>query len=113
MSSTGSTHFEIRLDHSEGAMLRCLGLIQRRGYTITEMAMRPCADGQALSMVIDTNGRSAETLMRQIQRLHDVVSVRNHEEALPHHSLADYMRAFSRFLPMPARTPEPATEIGR
>ena len=108
-----STHFEIRLDHSEGAMLRCLGLIQRRGFTISEMAMRGHADGQILTAVIDTSGRSAETLMRQIQRLHDVVSVRNHEEALPHHSLADYMRAFSRFLPMPARTPEPATEMGR
>lgn len=108
-----STHFEIRVDHSEGAMLRCLGLIQRRGYTITEMAMRGHADGQILSVVIDTRGRSAETLMRQIQRLHDVTSVRNHEEALPNHSLADYMRAFSRFLPMPARMAEPATEMGR
>lgn len=108
-----STHFEIALDHSEGAMLRCLGLIQRRGYTITEMAMRGHAEGQVLSLVIDTNGRSAETLLRQIQRLHDVSSVRNHAEALPQHSVADYMRAFSRFLPMPARSPEPATEMGR
>ncbi len=108
-----TTHFEIRFDHSEGALLRCLGLIQRRGCTITEMAMRPHADGQVLSAVIDTHGRSVETLLRQIQRLHDVTSVRNHEQALPHHSLADYMRAFSRFLPTPARTPQPATEMGR
>lgn len=108
-----STHFEIRFDHSEGAMLRCLGLIQRRGCTITEMAMRPHAEGQVLSLIIDTKGRSAETLARQIQRLHDVRCVRNHAEALPDHSLADYMRAFSRFLPMPAPMPEPATEMGR
>ena len=108
-----STHFEIRLDHSEGALLRCLGLIQRRGHSITEMAMRGHADGQVLSLVIDTHGRSAETLLRQIQRLHDVSSVRNHEDALPHHSLADYMRAFSRFLPMPSRAPEPATQTSQ
>ena len=108
-----STHFEICFDHSEGALLRCLGLIQRRGYSVTEMAMRAHPDGQILSVAIDTNGRSPQTLMRQIQRLHDVVSVRDHADALPHHSLADYMRAFSRFLPMPGRVPEPATEMGR
>ena len=107
-----STHFEIRFDHSEGALLRCLGLIQRRGYTVTEMAMRAHPDGQILTVAIETNGRSAETLMRQIQRLHDVRSVHNHADALPQHSLADYMRAFSRFLPMPSRQPQPATEMG-
>ena len=108
-----TTHFEIRFDHSEGALLRCLGLIQRRGYSVNEMAMRSHPDGPVLSVAIDTNGRSAETLLRQVQRLHDVRSVRDHADALPHHSLADYMRAFSRFLPMPARMPEPASEMGR
>ncbi len=80
-----STYFEVRLDHSEGAMLRCLGLIQRRGYTITEMAMRGHVEGQVMSLVIETHGRSADTLMRQIQRLHDVSSVRSLDEALPQH----------------------------
>ncbi|NDY95246.1 ACT domain-containing protein [Wenzhouxiangella limi] len=107
-----STQFEIRFDHSEGALLRCLGLIQRRGYSVTEMAMRAHPDGQVLSLSIDTNGRSAETLVRQIQRLHDVRSVHDHADALPQHSLADYMRAFSRFLPMPARTPQATAEMG-
>ena len=108
-----TNQFEIRFDHSEGALLRCLGLIQRRGYGVSEMAMRSHPEGQILSVAIETNGRSVETLMRQIDRLHDVKSVRNHADALPHHSLADYMRAFSRFLPMPARNPEPVTEMGR
>lgn len=108
-----STQFEIRFDHSEGALLRCLGLIQRRGYSVTEMAMRAHPDGQVMNVVIDTNGRSAETLVRQIERLHDVRSVHDHADALPNHSLADYMRAFSRFLPMPSQRAQAAVEMGR
>ncbi|MEN1727543.1 MAG: ACT domain-containing protein [Pseudomonadota bacterium] len=108
-----SSHFEIRFDHSEGALLRCLGLIQRRGYGVTEMAMRADPDGPVLTAAIEANGRSVETLARQIERLHDVRRVRNHADALPQHSLADAMRAFSRFLPILSRRLQPATEMGR
>jgi acetolactate synthase regulatory subunit len=108
-----STHFEIHFDHSEGALLRCLGLIQRRGHHITEMAMRAHPDGPVLTAAIDTNGRSPETLIRQIQRLHDVRSAQNHADVVPQHALADFMRAFSRLLPIPARRAQPATEMGR
>jgi len=108
-----STHFEIRFDHSEGALLRCLGLIQRRGHNVTEMALRAHPDGPVLTAAIETNGRSADILVRQIQRLHDVRSAQNHADALPQHAFADFMRAFSRFLPIAARRPQPATEMGR
>lgn len=107
-----SSHFEIRLDHSEGALLRCLGLIQRRGHTVTEMAMRADPDGPVLSAAIETHDRSPETLMRQLQRLHDVRSVNTHARALPQQTLADYMRALTRFLPVPARPPRPAPQLG-
>lgn len=108
-----STHFEIQFDHSEGALLRCLGLIQRRGHNVTEMAMRTDPEGPVLTAAIETNGRSAETLVRQIQRLHDVRRVDNPTDAIPQHSLADYMRAFSRFLPGLAGRPQAATGVVR
>lgn len=108
-----STHFEIRFDQSEGALLRCLGLIQRRGHCVTEMAMRSHPEGPVLTAAIETNGRSAETLMRQIQRLHDVRGVDQHGDATQQHSLADYMRAVSRFLPMLAGRPQAAAGVER
>jgi acetolactate synthase regulatory subunit len=108
-----TTHLEIHFDPSEGALLRCLGLIQRRGYRVTEMAMRAHPDGPLLTAAIEADGRSAETLVRQIERLHDVRSVSNHRDVAPSQTLADFMRAFSRFLPSSTRRPQPAVEMGR
>lgn len=71
-----TSRFEIRLQHSEGAVLRTLGLIQRRGFTIREIALEPGSGHQRLRLVLADSTRDPAVLRRQIERLHDVISVR-------------------------------------
>lgn len=91
----------LSLSAAEGALVRVLGLIERRGFAFTGMELN-CADGGlALSLKVAENGRSVEVLMRQIKRLPDV------REA----SFAPARPAFaipaSTWQPMPARAPRP------
>jgi len=65
----------IQLSSSEGAVIRALGLIERRGFTL-----KTCAVGEADGMgrdldVIVTSTRPGDLLKRQLERLHDVYSV--------------------------------------
>lgn len=71
-----TSRFEIRLQHAEGAVLRTLGLIQRRGFTIREIALEPGSGHQRLRLVLADSSRDPAVLRRQIERLHDVISVR-------------------------------------
>jgi acetolactate synthase II small subunit len=61
----------------EGAMIRLLGLIERRGFSVT--AMNAHADDAAqqveITLQLRSSGRSVETLTRQIEKLYDVRSV--------------------------------------
>ena len=65
----------IQLSSCEGAVIRALGLMERRGFTI-----KTCAVGEpnGLSRNLDvavTSDRSGDLLKRQLERLHDVISV--------------------------------------
>ena len=62
---------------AEGAMLRILGLIERRGYVIRELSMTQRPPGAALSIAIEArdDGRQPAIVVRQIGNLHDVSSV--------------------------------------
>jgi|GEM_PF-472274 len=71
-----SSRFEIRLQATEGALLRTLSLIQRRGFEVREMALRPAGGEQRLKVSLADNSRDVAVLRRQIERLHDVVDVR-------------------------------------
>jgi acetolactate synthase II small subunit len=61
----------------EGAMIRLLGLIERRGFSVT--AMNAHADDAAqqveITIHLHSSGRSVDTLTKQIGKLYDVRSV--------------------------------------
>ena len=61
----------------EGALVRLLGLIERRGFAVTSMNAHPDESAQHVEVTVSVHsaGRSVETLARQIQKLYDVRSV--------------------------------------
>ena len=68
--------FEIDLDHSEGALLRVLGTVERRGFELVELnADKPDADSYSIRLRVDSE-RDPDVLCRQLERLVDVRAVR-------------------------------------
>ena len=61
----------------EGALIRLLGLIERRGFSVTSMNAHADESAQHVEVTVHVHsaGRSVETLARQIQKLYDVRSV--------------------------------------
>ena len=63
-------HIQLRV--CEGAVIRALGMIERRGFRLDAITMGEAqGDGQALQVVV-TGDRSPNLLQRQLERLHDV-----------------------------------------
>ncbi|MBV9882132.1 MAG: ACT domain-containing protein [Sphingomonadaceae bacterium] len=66
----------------EGALVRMLGVVERRGFILrrTVMAELPCGRRATLALTVEPRGpgRSVETLARQLGRLHGVGRV--HQE---------------------------------
>ena len=76
-----SRTFEIDLDHSEGALVRVLGTVERRGFELLELsADKPDADSYSILLRLDSE-RDPDVLCRQLERLIDVRAVR----LLPEH----------------------------
>ncbi|MGB0513286.1 MAG: ACT domain-containing protein [Wenzhouxiangellaceae bacterium] len=71
-----SIRFELRLSASEGALIRALGLIQRRGFTVGAVDMRSRGEQLRVRLELAPCERCPEVLARQILRLHDVEVVR-------------------------------------
>jgi acetolactate synthase II small subunit len=94
-----STHFEIQLKSSEGALLRTLGLIQRRGFAIGDMALRANGKGQLLHLAVSAKDRCPDVLARQIARLHDVVTIERLEHEPWQATVADCARALANLVP--------------
>jgi len=61
----------------EGAIIRLLGLIERRGFSVTAMNAHSDDAAQHVEITIQVRsaGRSVDTLTRQIEKLYDVRSV--------------------------------------
>jgi acetolactate synthase II small subunit len=61
----------------EGAMIRLLGLIERRGFSVTAMNAHADDAAQQVEITIHlySSGRSVDTLTKQIGKLYDVRSV--------------------------------------
>lgn len=63
----------------EGAVLRLLGLVERRGFRVSGLVMseQPC--GKRASLVLDVEprdgNRSVDVLELQIRRLHGILGV--------------------------------------
>lgn len=65
---------ELRLARAEGAIIRTLGLIERRGFTVTAITTRSDAGSETLVLRLEvtSEGRPFDVLLRQIMRLIDV-----------------------------------------
>ena len=65
----------IQLSSVEGAVIRALGLMERRGYSLKTCSVGE-SDGTGRDLdVIVTSTRSGDLLKRQLERLHDVFFV--------------------------------------
>ncbi len=65
---------ELRLARAEGAIIRTLGLIERRGFTVTAITTRSDAGSETLVLRLEvtSEGRPFDVLLLQIMRLIDV-----------------------------------------
>ncbi len=72
----------IQLKTAEGAVLRALGLIERRGFRLETVHAREAqGDGQAMTVTVEGD-RPADLLQRQLERLHDVLWVELKQPAI-------------------------------
>ena len=63
------------ITNAEGALVRLLGTIERRGFRIDAVHSEPHPEGQRLRVALGTTARPADVLVRQLQRLIDVREV--------------------------------------
>ena len=56
----------------EGALVRVLGTIERRGFALASLSTLATPQGLRLQMTLSSDGRAAEVLLRQLRRLVDV-----------------------------------------
>jgi acetolactate synthase II small subunit len=67
---------EVLLDQAEGALLRLLGTVERRGFSLSGLSADQTEAG-ALAVRLQLDGaRDLQVLCRQIERLIDVREVR-------------------------------------
>ena len=65
----------IQLSASEGAVLRALGLIERRGFSLGKCSISEVTESGRSMEVTVSSTRPGDLLKRQLERLHDVRSV--------------------------------------
>ena len=88
-----SRRLDIELEHSEGALLRVLGTVERRGFSLLAInAGKPDADCYALQLLLDGQ-RDPQVLCRQLERLVEVRAAR----LLPETSATDEPTASEGF----------------
>lgn len=63
------------ITNAEGALVRLLGTIERRGFRIDAVHSEPHPQGTRLRVALGTTARPADVLVRQLQRLVDVREV--------------------------------------
>jgi acetolactate synthase-1/3 small subunit/acetolactate synthase II small subunit len=72
---TGRIHVDF--DAGEGALLRMIGLVERRGFAVSAVSMA-VSDGHgslSLDVVPRDAGRRLDVIANQLRRLHDVRNV--------------------------------------
>ncbi|MEM7154686.1 MAG: ACT domain-containing protein [Myxococcota bacterium] len=78
---------EIVVDLREGALVRMLGLIERRGFMPLGIATRPGREAGTLNVAlnVETKGmpRSVQVLKRHLRKLHEVRDVFAPAESVP------------------------------
>ncbi len=68
-----SQRLNLRLRPAEGAVLRVLGSIERRGFALRAIESRHAGGTIELAVTV-TGERPVEVLVRQLMRLYDVLS---------------------------------------
>ena len=66
---------ELQLTAAEGALIRVLGVIERRGFTASSVQAERDADGQWQVRMIVAGSRPGPTLAQQLEKVHDCLSV--------------------------------------
>ncbi|MEO6172528.1 MAG: ACT domain-containing protein [Arenimonas sp.] len=70
-----SRRLEITMAASEGALIRVLGTVERRGYSLNTLHVEKTNDeNMQISMEVESD-RDANVLCRQLGRLYDVQNV--------------------------------------
>lgn len=69
-----SRRLEITMAANEGALIRVLGTVERRGYSLNSLHVEKTDNSMQVSMQIESD-RDANVLCRQLDRLFDVQSV--------------------------------------
>lgn len=65
----------IQLSSTEGAVIRALGLIERRGFSLDKCSVsEPDGTGRNMEVTVSSS-RPGDLLKRQLERLHDVYHV--------------------------------------
>lgn len=72
-----SGRIEVSFTPREGAVLRMLGLVERRGFALRAIAMAEGSSAASLAMDVEARDplRRLDVLARQLERLVDVRSV--------------------------------------
>ena len=65
----------VQLSSAEGTVIRALGLIERRGFSLGKCSISEADDSGRAMQVTVTSSRPGDLLKRQLERLHDVISV--------------------------------------
>lgn len=68
----------------EGAVVRILGLVERRGFRLGAISTRPTPQGTRLSLTLASDDRAADVLLRQVARLQDVLEAALDVQRQPH-----------------------------
>ena len=65
---------EVSLTRAEGAIVRTLGVIERRGFIVNAVTTRndPQSESLVLQVEVTSRGRPFDVLLRQVLRLFDV-----------------------------------------
>lgn len=68
---------QIDFEAAEGALLRIIGLVERRGYRVRELSLTEHSAHSSLSLLIAARDdqRRPDVLARQISNLVDVISI--------------------------------------
>ena len=74
-----NARLKVEFVNSEGALLRLLGVVERRGFMIKSVAMNEHSGGALASVIVEIAPRGSErrldVLIPFLQRLHEVRSI--------------------------------------
>jgi acetolactate synthase regulatory subunit len=80
----------VLLRRSEGALLRLIGTVQRRGFEVVDIATFAQDTDSWLVMLKVESARELRLLERQVEKLYDVIELVEEAPRFEHPSLAAY-----------------------